>query len=238
MSLTQIYKKQQFHPNFLSVFINPFFMVRWMLLRKLKKQIVKLKGKVLDFGCGQKPYKSLFTSTTEYIGVDIENEGHNHEKEEIDVYYDGKVLPFENNSFDHVFSSEVLEHVFNYAEILPEIHRVLKTGGYFLITVPFSWEEHEVPYDNCRFTHFGIESLLKKAGYTIVESEKSGHFFAVISQYFINYIREMFFTKNKYINILLNLIFISPFTILLGLLSLIAPRKRSLYFNTIILAQK
>ena len=238
MSLTQIYKKQQFHPNFLSVFINPFFMVRWMLLNKLKPEIVKLKGKVLDFGCGQKPYKSLFSEAEEYIGVDIENEGHNHEKEDIDFYYDGKKLPFDNNCFDHVFSSEVLEHVFNHDEILPEIYRVLRNGGYFLVTVPFSWEEHEVPHDNCRFTHFGIENLLIKHGFSIIESKKSGHFFAVISQYFINYIRELIFTKNKYFNILLNLIFISPFTIILGILSLIAPRKHSLYFNTIILAQK
>lgn len=238
MGLTQIYKKQQFHPNFLSVFINPFFIVRWFLLRKLKPKIKKLKGRVLDFGCGQKPYKSLFTETDEYIGVDIENEGHNHEKEDIDYYYDGKKLPFEDNYFDHVFSSEVLEHVFNHDEILPEIYRVLRSGGYFLLTVPFSWEEHEVPHDNCRFTHFGIEYLLKKHGFSIIESKKSGHFFAVISQYFINYIRELIFTKNKYFNILLNLIFISPFTILLGIINLIAPRKRSLYFNTIILAQK
>ncbi|MDD3877992.1 MAG: class I SAM-dependent methyltransferase [Bacteroidales bacterium] len=238
MSLIGIYKKQLFHPNLISLFINPFFIVRWLLLKKLRKFAPELKGRILDFGCGQKPYKDLFTSVTDYMGVDIENEAHNHEKEDVDIYYDGVTLPFEDDSFDHVFSSEVLEHVFNYEQILPELYRVLRKNGSILITVPFSWEEHEIPFDNCRFTHYGIKSLLLKHGFSIVKSEKTGHFFAVICQYFINYIRELIFTKNKYFNLLLNFVFIFPFTLISILLSLLAPRKKSLYFNTVILAQK
>ncbi len=238
MSLVQIYKNQLFHPKLISLFINPFLIVRWFLLRKIEKQAPKLSGKILDFGCGQKPYKPLFINAKEYIGVDIENEGHNHEKEDIDFYYDGKKLPFESNSFDHVFSSEVLEHVFNYNEILPEIYRVLRKDGCLLITVPFSWEEHEVPFDNCRFTQFGIKYLLEQQGFKIISSEKSGHFFAVICQYFINYIREIVYSKNRYLNLLINFIFIFPFTLIFILLISIFPRKRSLYFNTVILAQK
>jgi len=53
-----------------------------------------LSGKLLDFGCGRKPYKHLF-SFDEYIGLDIVESGHNHEDEEIDVYYDGTKIPFE-----------------------------------------------------------------------------------------------------------------------------------------------
>lgn len=236
--LNDIYKKQLFRPTLLSLFINPFLIVRWFLLKKVKKQAPKLTGKILDFGCGQKPYKSLFTEATEYLGVDIENEGHSHEKENIDFYYDGKKLPFEDQSFDHIFSSEVLEHVFNYDEILPELYRVLRKDGYILITVPFSWEEHEVPFDNCRFTQFGIKYLLEKHGFRIVSIEKSGHFFAVICQYFINYIREIVYSKNRYLNLILNFIFIFPFTLIFILLISIFPRKRSLYFNSVILAQK
>lgn len=238
MGLTDIYKRQSFHPNIISIFINPFFLIRWMLLRKIRKFAPQLKGSILDFGCGQKPYKSLFTNATEYVGVDIENEAHIHDKEDIDYFYDGKTLPFEDESFDNVFASEVLEHVFNYEEIMPELYRVLKPNGKILITVPFAWEEHEVPYDNCRFTHFGIESLLKKYNFQIENMEKSGHFFAVNSQYWINYLREILYTKNKYINLILNAIFIAPFTIVSIVLTAIAPRKRSLYFNTIILAKK
>lgn len=238
MSLTQLYKKQLFHPNLISLFINPFLMVRWFLLQKIKKIAPELKGKILDFGCGQKPYQRLFTNATDYIGVDIENEAHNHEKEDIDFYYDGKKLPFDNETFDNIFSSEVLEHIFNHDEILPELNRVLRKGGKILITVPFSWEEHETPHDNCRFTHFGIEHLLQKHGFTILKSEKTGHFFAVIAQYFINYLRTLLYTKNKYVNLLINSVAIFPFTLIFIILSAIAPRSKSLYFNTVILAEK
>ncbi|MDD2412202.1 MAG: class I SAM-dependent methyltransferase [Bacteroidales bacterium] len=238
MTLNQLYKKQLFHPNLISLFINPFLMVRWYLLRGIKKFAPELKGKILDFGCGQKPYKMLFTNATEYIGVDIENEAHNHEKEDVDIYYDGKKLPFDNESFDNIFSSEVLEHIFNHEEIVPELFRVLKKGGKILITVPFSWEEHETPYDNCRFTHFGIEHLLQKHGFTILKSEKTGHFFAVIAQYFINYIRTLLYTKNKFANLLINFLFIFPLTLISIPLCIIAPRSNKLYFNTVILAER
>ena len=53
----------------------------------------------MDFGCGSKPYKSLF-NVEEYLGVDYYNEGHPHENEQIDVFYDGKNLPFPDNYFD------------------------------------------------------------------------------------------------------------------------------------------
>ena len=62
-----------------------------------------MQGKVLDFGCGKKPYQSLFTNAEEYIGVDYEGEGHSHQNETIDVFYDGKKIPFENNTFDNIF---------------------------------------------------------------------------------------------------------------------------------------
>jgi len=80
MGLTQAYKKQLFQPNIISLFINPFFILRFALNLVIKKEAINLKGKILDFGCGAKPYKSLFINAVEYIGLDIENEGHSHEK--------------------------------------------------------------------------------------------------------------------------------------------------------------
>ena len=91
--------------------IHPYYFIRRSLLQKITKLSSHLTGKLMDFGCGSKPYKSLF-KTTEYIGVDYENEGHSHENEQIDVFYDGKTLPFESEYFDSVLCSEVIESIY------------------------------------------------------------------------------------------------------------------------------
>lgn len=238
LKIKNYYNKQSFHPNFLSILINPFYIIRKGLFRHIKTKAPILKGTMLDFGCGIKPYQSLFVNVENYIGVDIDNEAHSHEKESIDVYYDGKTIPFGNEHFDSVFSSEVFEHVFNLDEILIEINRVLKKEGIALITVPFAWDEHEIPYDFGRYTSFGIKHVIEKAGFEVISLDKNGNSIAVIHQLFIVYLRNLLFTKNKYFNIIVNFIFLAPFTILGLLMMNILPKNRKLYFNNIVLAKK
>jgi SAM-dependent methyltransferase len=45
-------------------------------------------------------------------------------------------LPFENNYFDFVFAGEIIEHIFDSRFFLEEIHRVLKTNGYLVLSTP------------------------------------------------------------------------------------------------------
>ena len=171
-----------------------------------------LSGKLLDFGCGRKPYKHLF-SFDEYIGLDIVESGHNHEDEEIDVYYDGTKIPFDRNYFDCVFASEVFEHVFNIDEVLKEINRVCKQNGHLLITVPFVWDEHEIPYDFERYTSYGIKHLLEKHGFEIVNLMKTTNYIETIFQMLCAYISQHILRK-KIVQILLNPLLISPIMIL------------------------
>ena len=76
---------------------NPFFFVRRNLYRHIKKNAQIMTGEMLDFGCGSKPYRNLFRNVSDYIGLDIEQSGHGHEYEKIDVYYDGTHIPFEDD---------------------------------------------------------------------------------------------------------------------------------------------
>jgi SAM-dependent methyltransferase len=237
MSLISLYKKQQFLVKPYSILINPFYIIRLGLYKGLKEKATKLSGKLLDFGCGSKPYKSLFTNVQEYIGLDMENEGHSHKMEQIDVYYDGKTIPFEDNHFDSIFSSEVFEHIFDLEPILAEINRVLKKDGQMLVSVPFAWNEHEIPNDFGRYTSFGLEHILKKSGFEIVESKKTGHFAAVVAQYMILYIYEIFRTKSKLLTVFKNFV-LFPFVLIALILSFCMPRNKTLYFNNIILARK
>ena len=223
---------------------NPFYFIRQCLLAKVSQYALRLTGKLLDFGCGSKPYKSLFKNATEYIGLDYEGEGHSHRNEEVDVFYDGKTIPFPDNSFDCVFSSEVMEHIFNPDQILPELNRVMKNGAIMLITCPFAWPEHEVPVDYARYTRFALRHLLEKHGFTILAQDKSGDFTLALYQMKMVYASEHFFPslpligKSKFF-----LVSIVPgFYFLMNnwyrFKHWLLPKRKDWYLNNIILVQK
>ena len=232
----QYLKHQSFQPGFLSLFINPFYLVRRPLFKHIRAMAPALSGKLLDFGCGRKPYENLFT-VNEYIGVDMEKTGHDHSNSKIDVLYDGKRLPFANETFDALFCSEVLEHIFNPEEILTELHRVMKPGAKAIITVPFAWNEHEIPYDYARYTSFGIRHLLEKHGFRVVELKKSGSYVRVIFQLWALYFFERLkrFGRAGYA---ISLLFIVPINFAGATIARIFPRSDSLYFNNIVLAER
>ena len=222
------------------IFYNPFFLIRNGIENEIKKFALQLEGNLLDFGCGSKPYKQYFTHIQNYVGLDIEQSGHSHKNEQIDVFYDGKTIPFNDNHFDGIFSSEVFEHVFNIDEVLQELKRVLKPNGKLLISCPFAWPEHEVPYDFARYSSFGIKSILQKNGFVILEQKKTGHFFKVIMQYLILYIFFFIPKKPLIIYYILHQIFVLPFLIVTLLISAILPKfmkRKDLYFNNVVLAQ-
>jgi len=237
--LNKYYLNQRFFPDFGSIFINPFYFIRKQLVNKITQLAPQLDGQLLDFGCGSKPYQTLFSNVRNYIGVDIEDEGqHDHKNEEIDYYYDGKSIPFDNETFDSILTSEVLEHVPDVDETLKELTRVLKPNGKILITVPFTWQEHELPYDFRRLTTIGLKKYLIDNNFKILTEEKTGHYFEVVIQLWMTYLRSFIYVNNKYINLFLNALFIAPICINGIFLSYIFPKKRELYFNSIILAQK
>lgn len=140
--LKQFYIRQSFRPGLIGLVINPFYIARKGLFLAISELAPLVKGRVLDVGCGHKPYRDLF-QCSEYIGLEVERA----EKRSADVFYDGHVIPYADASFDNVITNQVLEHVFEPDEFLSEIHRVLKPGGGILVTVPFVWDEHEQPFD-------------------------------------------------------------------------------------------
>jgi SAM-dependent methyltransferase len=121
-----------------------------------------LSGSVLDLGCGEGPYRHLLGAGARYIGVDFEGSGHFEYAGVPDViHYDGKKLPFDTASIDHVLCTEVLEHCPAPDQIVREIHRVLRPGGTALFTVPWSARYHYIPHDYFRYTPSKLEMLFK-----------------------------------------------------------------------------
>ena len=149
---------------------SPWFLASRDLSRQIKEHKKFITGKVLDFGCGKKPYSELF-ETSEYIGLEYNSElGRKNSK--ADFFYDGKIIPFDDNYFDCILSTQVLEHVPNPTEILSEMCRVSKPGAYLMISVPFLQEEHEEPYDFFRFSSYAIADMFRKANLEIVVYKK------------------------------------------------------------------
>ncbi len=234
--IIRVLRHQSFQPGIIGILSNPFYFIRRNLYKNIKHFSLQLSGKLLDFGCGRKPFENLFT-VKEYIGLDLEQTGHDHSNSKVDVYYDGNHIPFENETFDSLFCSEVFEHVFNPNEVLPEIHRVLKKDALAIITVPFCWNEHEVPFDYARYSSFGITDLLQKNGFKVVELRKSGHFGEVLFQLWALYFFELF-KKWGRAGHALSMLFIIPINILGSILSFLFPRNKTLYFNNVVLVRK
>jgi SAM-dependent methyltransferase len=237
-NLKKFYRRIIFGDSLLGLFINPFYISRRALLRSIRKHAQKITGgRLLDVGCGSKPYKSLFF-VDEYIGLDVEESGHDHASSDIDILYDGTTIPFEDESFDHVFSSEVFEHVFNLDKLVSEINRVTKKNGTLLITLPFCWDEHETPYDFARYSSFGIHNILENHGYSIVDTIKTTTYISTIFQMLAAYISQCVLPENRYIRVALTPIFVSPFIIIGLILSKILPDNQCFYLNNVILCKK
>ena len=135
-----------------------------------QKSFIK-DGRILDVGCGKKIYRNIFINN-EYIGIDVKVSGRKKEEKFADLFFDGENIPFEDNYFDFIICTEVLEHCTKSSKLVSEIFRVLKTKGRALITVPFIWGEHEIPYDFRRFTSYGLKQEVKNAGFKIIKFQK------------------------------------------------------------------
>lgn len=234
--LKKLYINEQFNPRIIGLFINPFYFARKGLYQNVSKLISNLNGKLLDIGCGIKPYESI-TNVDEYIGLEIDDEGSRQHKF-ADIFYDGKTIPCRDKEFDSILSNQVFEHVFNPNDFLKEINRVTKMEGVFLITVPFVWDEHEQPYDYARYSSFGLKHILSENGFEIVEHRKSNNGLKVIFQLINAYIYKVTLTKNVYLNMLITLILIAPVNIIGLILSKILPNNNDLYLDNIALARK
>ena len=235
-TLKQIYTKEQFNPKILGLFINPFYFARKGLYQNVSKLITNLNGKLLDVGCGTKPYENI-CNVDEYIGLEIDDEG-NRQHNYADVFYDGKTIPFEDKSFDSILSNQVFEHVFNPNQFLKEINRVTKVGGRFLITVPFVWDEHEQPYDYARYSSFGLKHILAENGFEIIEHRKSNNGIEVIFQLINDYLYKVIMTENVYFNLLIIILLMAPINMTGLILSKLLPRNNDLYLDNIVLAKK
>ncbi len=169
---------------------NPDYIHLYFLMKDIKDALNKYaKNDFLDLGCGNKPYKDWYQPlTTSCTGCDAVQSSENV----VDTICLASELPYSDESFDTVFSTQVLEHVFEQQEMINESYRVLKKNSYIILTVPFTWELHEEPYDYFRVTKHGLKEMFEKSGFEIENIKANGGKWAAMFQMIINTVYSTF----------------------------------------------
>jgi SAM-dependent methyltransferase len=133
------------------------YAVRRPLLTWLQAQPVA-GARILDVGCGDRPYEPLFADAAEVVGFD--RPGNRF----ADVHGSIEAIPVEEATFDVVLCLQVLEHVPDPAAAVRELRRVVRPGGRVLATTHGVYPFHPNPDDLWRWTSTGLERLFAENG--------------------------------------------------------------------------
>jgi SAM-dependent methyltransferase len=135
------------------------------LLLAIAPAVPDAPAEVLDFGCGNSPYRSSFPKwgfrRADFISGDYDYQ----------ISPDSRINE-KDSSFDVVLTTQVAEHVLDPASYFAECYRLLKKGGKLILSTHGSFEDHAAPYDFQRWTAAGLERDLTKAGFLDVEISK------------------------------------------------------------------
>lgn len=156
--------------------------------RALRRAITRYaSGTLIDIGCGVKPYAPLLQDhTRRHLGFD--HPGTPHGNSAVDAYATAYDLPLADASVDTALCTAVLEHLEEPQAAIDACWRSLRPGGVAIFTAPFIWHIHEEPRDFFRFSRYGLEYMLHKAGFETVHLEALSGFWATGGQMAVYYL--------------------------------------------------
>ena len=127
------------------------------------------KGVVLNAGAGWRDISHLIAGELVQQDISIDDYGNigNDTRVPIDIYSPLDSIPRDDETFDAIICTAVLEHVINPVECVREMHRVIKRGGHIVVSVPFLQPEHKIPTDYQRYTKDGLIQLLEHNGFIV-----------------------------------------------------------------------
>lgn len=218
-STTEFGGKRIFHPQFTS--------------RKEEVKVIEkflnlgtMKG-VLDYGCGQSPYRTLLPIN--WIGADV------IEKNNVDITVHENEFP-KNLSYSHFLCTSVLEHVENLDEFLENFNNQVPSGTLCLFTVPFLVHEHGTPNDFRRFTVNGLKKIFTE--HEILSAQKlygAGFCIAnLINNQIDTFIRSSNFFRKIYIVSLPLLLLMYSTSNILGIIAdnIMGEKKSNFIYNS------
>jgi SAM-dependent methyltransferase len=146
------------------------------IIKFINRHSNRCLGKLVDIGCGNKPYTNLFKYINEYVGIDIVSG-------EADIIANVKTLPIKYNSVDIVLCNQAIEHDAEPGRIIAEIHRILNKDGLLMLSAPQMGRLHGEPDDFYRFTKWGLKYLIEVNGLTVEVIESHGGIFRAIGSH-------------------------------------------------------
>lgn len=176
---------------------------RFILKSFLERFLKNKKNKILEFGCGTGGNLKFLSDFGEVMGLDISERALNFCKKRGFnnlVLGDVESLNLPENSFDLVLALDVLEHLKDDKGTIEKAWRVLKTGGYFLVTVPayqFLWSEHDKALNHYRrYLARDFSNKLEEMGFRVIKKSYLISFgFPLVLAYRI--FRKIIFPKGK-----------------------------------------
>lgn len=146
---------------------------------------------ILDAGAGESQFKK-YCSHLKYIAQDFgqyQGEGDvglqtgTWDNSKLDIVSDILSIPLPDHSVDAIMCTEVLEHIPDPLGAIKEFSRLIKPGGYLLITAPFASLTHFAPYHFASgLSRFFYEKHLPENGFTINELQLNGNYFEYLAQ--------------------------------------------------------
>ena len=146
---------------------------------------------ILDAGAGESQFKK-FCDHLKYIAQDFgqySGEGNiglqtgTWDNTKLDIVSDILSIPLPDHSVDAIMCTEVLEHIPDPLGAIKEFSRLVKPGGYLLITAPFASITHFAPYHFASgLSRFFYEKNLAENGFKITDLQLNGNFFEFVAQ--------------------------------------------------------
>jgi ubiquinone/menaquinone biosynthesis C-methylase UbiE len=162
--------------------------VKWIeeTLKKIPEGLT-----ILDAGAGELQFKK-FCSHLKYIAQDFGQYSGDGEiglqtgswdNSRLDIVSDIVSIPLPDHSLDAIMCTEVLEHIPDPVRAIKEFNRLVKPGGYLLITAPFASLTHFAPYHFASgLSRFFYEKHLSENGFEIKDLQLNGNFFEYVAQ--------------------------------------------------------
>ncbi len=182
MPTTRVMKRIE---QFISIYGNNWAIGN-QLVRILSNWGQKEEGTIVDYGCGESPFRAYFPYVSQYLRFDIIR------RDENVIPVDGRNIPCADESVDCLLLFQVLGDIPDLVSFFLEVRRVLRPGGSVLIFETIAYPEHDMPHDFYRVMPAGLSWLAEQCNFKCVELFRLGGLFARFAQLWNTYILGQF----------------------------------------------